>query len=148
MGSDLRLRQLTASDAVVLAELEIEVFGKDAWPLTLVREEILSPYSYYVGAEESEELLGYAGIRLLDDADVMTIGVVEPARRKGVGKALVTALLDRARGEGVSRVFLEVRESNLSAQKLYESFGFRGVGRVKSYYRNPLEDAVTMRLEL
>ncbi len=66
------------------------------------------------------------------------------ARRKGLGKRLLQALLDAAR-ETKSSVFLEVRESNAAARALYENAGFEQTGRRPSYYTSPLEDAILYR---
>lgn len=75
--------------------------------------------------------------------------VVRPAgRRTGVGMRLLKALLDAARDLDSEAVFLEVRESNAAARALYEKFGFRASGGRKSYYANPLEDAVLYRWDI
>jgi len=66
-------------------------------------------------------------------------------RRRGVGRALVHRVLTTWAAAGVSAVFLEVRESNLPAQRLYEAFGFQEVGRRRCYYQHPVEDAVVLR---
>lgn len=74
--------------------------------------------------------------------------VVSPSeRRKGTGKRLLKALLAAAH-QTKDAVFLEVRDSNRAARSLYEKAGFRPVGRRKSYYANPFEDAVLYRLDL
>lgn len=75
--------------------------------------------------------------------------VVDPnARRRGLGKHLLDALLAKARETNSESVFLEVRESNGSARALYESAGFHQTGRRKSYYSGPAEDAILYRLTL
>ncbi len=69
--------------------------------------------------------------------------VVEPAwRRKGVAAQLLAAALEQVHGE----MFLEVRESNLAARRLYERFGFVAAGRRREYYGDPPEDGIVMRL--
>jgi ribosomal-protein-alanine N-acetyltransferase len=97
-------------------------------------------------AEESGDLVGYiVGRAMFDEAEILNLGVAVHARRRGVGRALVRALLTEFVGAGARSVFLEVRESNLPARGLYESFGFREVGRRTRYYRRPVEDAVVLR---
>jgi [ribosomal protein S18]-alanine N-acetyltransferase len=71
--------------------------------------------------------------------------VVLAARRRGIGTALVRRMLEDFQRRGVVSAFLEVRESNLPAQQLYESFGFTAVGRRAHYYHRPMEDAVVLR---
>ena len=73
--------------------------------------------------------------------------VVSPAaRRTGIGKRLLDALLQAARETNNAAVFLEVRESNHEARAFYEHVGFKLDGRRKSYYFNPSEDAILYRL--
>lgn len=75
--------------------------------------------------------------------------VVAPAwRHSGIGCRLLTALIETAKQTNSEAVFLEVRESNFAARGLYEKCGFQQTGRRKSYYSNPLEDAIIYRLSL
>jgi len=75
--------------------------------------------------------------------------VVAPAeRRRGIADALIGELIARARSEAASAIFLEVRESNAPARRLYEKHGFREAGRRRAYYSNPLEDAIVYALQL
>jgi ribosomal-protein-alanine acetyltransferase len=69
-------------------------------------------------------------------------------RGRGVGRQLIDALLSRVRATNGSAVFLEVRESNEAARKLYEKAGFREIGRRKLYYSLPAEDAVLYSREI
>ena len=97
-------------------------------------------------AEDGDQIVGYAvGRAVLDQGEILNLGVPLPARRRGVGRALVRHLLASFAAAGVREAFLEVRESNLAAQRLYQSFGFRDVGRRRRYYRRPVEDAVILR---
>ena len=77
--------------------------------------------------------------------ELENIVVAPAARRKGLGRQLIGALLTRAREAGSEAVFLEVRESNTAARSLYERAGFRQIGRRKAYYRDPPEDAILYR---
>ena len=80
--------------------------------------------------------------------ELENIVVAAQARRSGVGESLLGALLDAAGQTDSKTVFLEVRESNAAARRLYEKLGFKETGRRKLYYVNPLEDAVLFRLDL
>jgi len=79
---------------------------------------------------------------LTPEWELENIVVASQAQRSGVGTRLLAELLVRAQQSNSSAVFLEVRESNTAARKLYEAFGFSTTGRRKSYYLNPLEDAI------
>jgi [ribosomal protein S18]-alanine N-acetyltransferase len=82
------------------------------------------------------------------DWELENIVVAPNSRRKGLGKRLLDALLDHARETNSDAVFLEARASNAAACALYEKAGFRRVGSRKSYYSNPLEDAILYRREV
>ena len=90
--------------------------------------------------------LGYiVGRAVFDQGEILNLGVTLSARRRGIGTALVRRLLEDFGRRGVVSAFLEVRESNLPAQQLYQSFGFAAVGRRLRYYQRPMEDAVVLR---
>ncbi len=77
--------------------------------------------------------------------EIENIAVAGNARRRGIAGQLLDELMDRARKEGATAIFLEVRESNRAARALYRKWGFREDGRRKNYYREPEEDAMLYR---
>jgi ribosomal-protein-alanine acetyltransferase len=85
---------------------------------------------------------------LAPDWELENIVVAPTARRKGLGKRLLDALLAAARETNSNSVFLEVRESNAAARTLYEKAGFVQTGVRKFYYTDPPEDAVLYRRNL
>jgi [ribosomal protein S18]-alanine N-acetyltransferase len=85
---------------------------------------------------------------VLDEAELANLAVAPRARRAGVGRRLLDALLAEVALRGVTRVFLEVRESNTAAQELYAGRGFEPVGVRRDYYLRPREDARVLKLEL
>ncbi len=92
-------------------------------------------------------LLGFLIARFLTpECELENIVVSPTARRRGIGKHLLDALLLAARETNSEAVFLEVRESNHAARAFYEQVGFKRDGRRKSYYSNPSEDAILYRL--
>lgn len=89
---------------------------------------------------------GYAiAIRVVDEAEILNLAVDGEARAVGLGGWLLDAVLGEAEGMGVVTTFLEVRESNVAARKLYASRGFAEISRRRKYYRNPSEDALVLR---
>ena len=91
-------------------------------------------------------MLGYAVLSvILDEGNLDNIAVARPARRRGVGDALLSVLTGFGR-EHLACLMLEVRASNAPAIALYEKHGFAAVGRRKNYYDAPREDAVLMTL--
>lgn len=97
--------------------------------------------------EEGEDTArAYGGMTVvLDEGSITNIAVRPDLRRLGLGRAVVTALLDRAREAGVVNVYLEVRVSNEPAIALYRSLGFATVGTRKNFYKLPTEDAYIMQ---
>jgi ribosomal-protein-alanine acetyltransferase len=83
-----------------------------------------------------------------DDWEIENLVVTHEARRLGVGTKLIQELQGRAHAAGATSVLLEVRESNLAARKLYEKLGFSEEGRRRSYYHEPTEDAVLLRISV
>jgi ribosomal-protein-alanine acetyltransferase len=88
------------------------------------------------------------GRRVEQDAEILNLGVVASARRTGQGSALLRAALGEFRTLGVSRVFLEVRESNATGISFYAKHGFIKTGKRLKYYREPEEAALVMEKKL
>ena len=100
-------------------------------------------------AERAERVVGYIVFwQVLDQGELGNVAVSRDARRNGVARQLIAALMERAAARGVHELFLEVRPSNHGARQLYESFGFVPVGQRRNYYQEPVEDAVVMRVLL
>ncbi len=78
--------------------------------------------------------------------EIENIVVAGSRRRQSLGKQLLEEFLRISKGEGARAVFLEVRESNLAARRLYENSGFAENGRRQRYYKDPVEDAILYRL--
>lgn len=144
-----RLGPLRREDLARCAELERRLFpDDDPWSEFAFASELDAGH-YYVGAYAADVgLIGYAGMALvgaagLYEADVHTIGVDPAWQRRGVGTALLRALLARADEVGAP-VFLEVRTDNDAAIGLYRAHGFERVGLRRRYYQPSGADAYTM----
>lgn len=99
----------------------------------------------FLAAVDGDRVLGYVGMMyVLDEGYIANVAVAPEARRQGIGRALISALLQRADELELSFVTLEVRPSNTAAVALYSAFGFEPVGRRKNYYDKPSEDALLM----
>ena len=100
----------------------------------------------FLVAERQGVVAGYIVAHCVaDEGEILNLGVAPAHRRQGIGHALVERLLAVLGRRGVRGVYLEVRESNTAARRLYEAFGFREVARRARYYRRPVEDAVVLR---
>ena len=145
------LRPAAETDMPVIMAIERASFPTDAWSESAMRSTLLDPDAVAELAELDERVVGYAALLApigALDADVLTIAVEAGVRGRGVGRALLTHLLDAAARRGARRVFLEVRADNPVAQGLYASEGFEPIGRRPHYYQPDDVDAVVMRLDL
>jgi [ribosomal protein S18]-alanine N-acetyltransferase len=153
------IRRASLADLDAIMDLETSTFGSDAWSRGTMRAELASVHGYYLVAdaaasdsgESQHPLAGYAGLLApagSDQADIQTIAVAPDARRLGLGRALLVALLDEARARQARDVFLEVRADNPSARALYDSLGFEQIAVRPRYYQPDGVDAQIMRLGL
>ena|SRR5687768_8858018 len=98
---------------------------------------------------EAEHVIGYVCLwEIGDEVHVTNIAVHPESRRRGLGRTLLSSVLDDARQRRLRVVGLEVRPSNHEALGMYDSFGFKVVGRRKGYYYDTGEDALVMELDL
>jgi [ribosomal protein S18]-alanine N-acetyltransferase len=98
-------------------------------------------------AESGGQILGLIVARCIDkEWELENVAVRPSARRRGLGRALVERLLQLAREGSAARIFLEVRESNTPARRLYSQLGFLETGRRSDYYSHPIEDAITYEI--
>lgn len=150
-NSNVTIREATVADLPHIMKLENACFANDAWDSATMKSEVNASHTHYLCAFEGDTLLGYAGISKLPgnhQGDVQTIAVSEEARGRGLGKALMHALLKRAHKLETSELFLEVRADNPTAQNLYLSLGFEHIDTRKRYYQPDNVDAWVMRLQL
>jgi ribosomal-protein-alanine acetyltransferase len=140
------IRPATPDDAAVIAAIERESFGDDAWSTALVDLELTAPGRVVVAAERDDALVGYASAAVIADvADLTRIAVRPHARRAGVARELLGALLEQAAARGAEQMMLEVVDSNEPALGLYAAAGFTEVARRRDYYGRGV-DAVVMEL--
>lgn len=145
------LRLATPDDLDAIMALETSIFVTDAWSPALMRSELTAAHSFYLVVERDEEVIAYSGLRAVPgamDADIQTIAVAPHARRLGLGRALMVAMIGEAARRGAREVFLEVRADNPNAQRLYDSLGFRSIAVRQHYYQPDDVDAIVMRLTL
>ncbi|WP_461190406.1 ribosomal protein S18-alanine N-acetyltransferase [Arthrobacter sp. Z4-13] len=140
---------MTPDDVIAVSVLEQRLFPVDAWPLHMFYDELAQPETrWYLVAEGSEGIVGYAGLMCIEPiADVQTIAVVPEYEGRGIGTTLLTRLIEEARRRYAVDLLLEVRADNPRAQQLYRRFGFEQIHVRPRYYRDGV-DALIMRLQL
>jgi ribosomal-protein-alanine acetyltransferase len=112
----------------------------------MIEEEVRRPGGIFLAAEEDDQLVGFAiGWNVLAELHVLQVAVRPTARRAGLGRKLMIALHEAARG--AEAAWLEVRLDNMAAIHLYEGLSYAAVARRPRYYPDGC-DAVVMRRKL
>jgi ribosomal-protein-alanine N-acetyltransferase len=138
--SDMTLDDVSGVQVVERASFPVP------WPANAFRHELTqNKNARYIVAREGDRIVGYAGLWLMvDEAHITTFAVHPEARRRKVGERLLHRLFDLAYAMNAEWLTLEVRASNLAAQRLYEKYGFRRAGVRRRYYSDNNEDALIM----
>ncbi len=141
------IRFAVPNDVQTLLAIEQQAPGAAHWTLAeytkLVSTEIV------LVAEEAADLCGFVCAKTVaGEWEIENVVVAAEFLRRGVASALIHDLIRRAKSKSAAAILLEVRESNLPAQRLYQKFGFREVGRRRAYYQAPVEDAILYALKL
>lgn len=139
------IEDMTIDDVAGVQEIERSSFPVP-WPANAFRHELTqNKNARYVVAREGDTIVGYAGLWLMvDEAHITTFAVLPEHRRRRIGERLLQRLFDIADEMGAEWLTLEVRVSNIGAQRLYEKYGFRRAGVRRRYYSDNNEDALIM----
>lgn len=135
----MTIRSATAEDLAAIAAIQEASPEASQW----------DPASYLdyecSVATGGDRVLGFLVVRQVapNEREILNLAVDPAERRHGVARKLLETELQRAK----TQWFLEVRASNSSAIKLYDSAGFREAGRRESYYNNPAESGIVMRFD-
>lgn len=143
------IRTAEKKDIEDIARIENSCFSVP-WSLDAIEQEICENKlaKFFIACDGEDNVVGFIGIwTLIDECQINKVAVLPEKRKLGIGKAILNHVLKLTREQGIKSWYLEVRESNIAAQALYESAGFSGVGIRKGYYVEPIEDAVLMNLE-
>lgn len=139
----MSVRRAHSWEAAALAALHQRIFpepwGQDFWATALADDGIR------VWCVGDGRLMAMAALRIvLDEAEVLTLGVAPDARREGFARDLLRAAMAEVYADGVAEVFLEVAATNHPAYALYEQFGFKTISERKAYYADG-DTALVMR---
>lgn len=117
----------------------------DFWNTETLENELKNENSYYIVAKLSNEIVGFAGIKIvLDEADVMNIVTKKLYRNFGIGSVLLKNIIDYSKNNGITKLTLEVNEKNFSAIHLYEKYDFKKIAERQKYY-NGTDTAIIMQ---
>jgi ribosomal-protein-alanine N-acetyltransferase len=144
----VRFRPMTIADMDEIMAIE-RISYRFPWSQGFFLQELQVACARSILVEVEGRIIGYVLFWLLPGTiDIHNLAIHENFRRRGFARLLLGKVLAQARDQSINRVTLEVRRSNLPAQKLYESMGFLTTGVRKGYYSDDGEDALAMVLEL
>ncbi len=142
------IRPATAADIPAMMTLEKHAATAAHWSREQYETAFESDVREVLVLEEGSAVQGFlVGRRVDAEWEIENVAIAGPARRRGLGARLVGEFLTLVRSRGAQSVYLEVRESNQAARRLYEKWVFMESGRRKRYYRDPEEDAILYRLD-
>jgi [ribosomal protein S18]-alanine N-acetyltransferase len=155
---------MAPADLADVLALEHDLFPDDPWTAQMFAEEVGQPSQsrlYLIAEADGADapppaaggrvMAGYAGLMFVPggtQADVLTIAVAQEYWARGIGSALLGALIAAAAERGCAEVFLEVREDNPRARGLYLRRGFEEIGVRRGYYQPSGVNAIVMRKDL
>ena len=139
---------MTAADLDEVIAIERASFAYP-WSARFFLQELQVQCARSILAEVDGKIVGYILFWLLPgELDIHNVAVHTGFRRRGIARLLLEQVITEAQGRNLDRVILEVRQSNIAAQRLYESLGFLITGIRRGYYSDDGEDALAMALSL
>mgnify|MGYP000116755612 FL=1 len=143
---DFTFKKMDIQDLEEIKDVLLSDFD-DFWSYEVLREELLSDSSLYIVAKKQNEIIGFAGIKIIiDEADIMNIVVKKSYRNNGNGSLLLENLILISNKKNLNFINLEVDCKNTIAINLYKKFGFEEISLRKNYYKN--NDAMIMKKKL
>lgn len=144
------LSQASMLDVACLAKMATDS-DPHAWTESAIRSAFGTNAEVWMWQDDLDRPIGFAVFQcVLDECELLYVVVARAWQGQGLGGLLLQQCFARLSGRGIQQCFLEVRESHVGAQKLYQRLGFEVVGMRKGYYPNGLgerENALLMRLD-
>jgi ribosomal-protein-alanine N-acetyltransferase len=148
----MRIRKLSKEDLAAIISIQNKTPQASQWTLADYANLAGDPLGLILVAEldtiTPPKIVGFAAFhRVIDEAELRNMAV-HPAHQQGVGRGLLAEGRKRLLEQGAKQIYLEVRASNMPAQRLYYSAGFGLCSRRRDYYNDPREDGLVLSLNL
>lgn len=152
VGRRIIIGPATPADIPMILQMERAAESAAHWSQTVYAGIFYSKAqgrTVLVAEDANRHICGFVVARTVAaECELENIVTAANSTRRGIGSALLSALIQYARAVGCARIFLEVRESNSPARALYEKLGFQCDGERNSYYSDPVENAILYSLAL
>lgn len=146
--NDVKIVETTLSHLAQIGKLQ-KMYEHEILPLSSIESDCKDKTYYYISAINENNIVGFAGMSLLvDHADIIGISVSKDYARQKIGSKLLEHLITLCIKMDFEKIFLEVRKSNITAIKFYESFGFKKIGERQNYYKDNNETALIYEKEI
>lgn len=142
----MTLKSLTTDHAKQLVEFN-EKYFLDGWTESMIISAFCTQRFFVIGCFIRQELVGYISYTIGDSADIESVVVKPTERKKGIAFSLIENAEKHIKELGISKILLEVRESNLPAISLYQKREFSVISKRNKYYSDG-ENALVMVKEL
>lgn len=143
-NSSILVRKMTNRDVDAVHEIEL-LSITPPWSRQGFVDALANENAVFYVAEAEGQVVGYCGLYFAaDEGEITNVAVMPDWRGCGIADQILEAVFEDAKEKQLSQIFLEVRASNIPAQKLYEKHGFTSCGIRKNFYREPKEDAIVM----
>lgn len=144
---NIEIYEMIFDDIIAIEPNFSEKFDR-LWSINTLKNDFIEDHSKYIVAKVNNEIVGFAGIKIiLDEADIMNIVTRVDKRGNGIGSLLLGNLINIASLLNCTCINLEVNENNDPAIHLYEKYSFTRIGLRKKYYNNT-DNAILMKKEL
>ena len=146
----MQSREFTAGDLEAVLGIASASPEAAAWNRQAYEGILANPgNSFCRVVEQGGCVVGFVCFRVMgEEAELLNLAVLPSFRGQGIGAFLVNQTLLEVAEKGAGRIFLEVRDANLPALRLYKRLGFEQVGRRPGYYANPPADALLLQRRL
>ena len=143
MDEAIKIRAMRKEDIPEVSEIENLSFPSP-WSSNIFFSELeKESFAFYHVLEYRDRLVGYGGYwKIKNEAHLVTFAIHPSFRRMDLGTKLLEHLLKNAQDQSLDTITLEVRDSNLAAQRFYERFGFKKIAVRACYYSDTEEDAI------
>lgn len=145
--ADMTMTEMRETHLAAVIQIESESFSSP-WSLPFFRKILRNDATRAFVLLREEMVVGYTVFWVAGDhAELSDIAVEREFRGRGFGDFLLRGVIDACKVLGVRSLFLEVRESNSTAQALYRKTGFSEIMKRRAYYSKPVEDALVFGLD-